>query len=116
MITVDGSSLDNGRADAPGGWGAAVRVGSAAVEVRNALRRTCDANQHTSNRAELRAAQWALRLVRELAKREEAAEARPDVRDHRGVDASGLSLALRTSRRCTLSGTSRTEGWAGRGR
>lgn len=68
-ITVDGSSTRNGYYSASAGFGVVISCGSRIVmEVQSALCPTCNEGMQTNNRAELRAAQWALHFLHEVAK------------------------------------------------
>lgn len=68
-ITVDGSSINNGYDDAKAGWGAIItQDGEQIAHAFRALCKNCDRGKQTNNRAELRAAQFALHLLHEVAK------------------------------------------------
>lgn len=67
-ISIDGSALYNGQQCAVGGWGAVIYVNGAVAEACASLCPNCDPGPQTNNRAELRAVEWALGFVHELAK------------------------------------------------
>lgn len=68
-LTVDGSSKRNGQPSATAGFGVVISSGSRIVtEVQRALCPTCNDGLQTNNRAELRAVQWAMCFLHEMAK------------------------------------------------
>lgn len=73
QITTDGCCRKNGTPCARAGWGAVLVLSNNAgeevrAEVSSALCDGCDGNHQTNNRAELRAAQFALHFIHELCK------------------------------------------------
>lgn len=98
-LTLDGSSIRNGYPSASAGFSAVISLqGRVLLEVQRALCPTCDSGLQTSNRAELRAATWALSFLVEVAKRGYASQlcGASTARDGRIVDASDVRATLRT--------------------
>lgn len=67
IFDVCGYALEPDEDSSRAGWGALVRAGDATAEARDGLCSSCDPGAQTRNRADLRAVQWALHFVHEIA-------------------------------------------------